>query len=146
MSVEHDLKGLPLVEAVHGSSYSSRYFDACPENSIQRISQPLSIPVAAIDRPGYKSTTALPDPTNVGNDSHFQNEAKWLHNIALPALWREYGVPSRATSISLLAHSIGSAACIIVAALHAQDSTNDRPAYPLSSFVMTGLGSPGKEI
>lgn len=133
-------KGTPLIICLHGSSYSAKYFDAHPNYSIRNVSLQLTIPVIALNRPGYKQTPELGKTSNTGSDTHLQNEALWLHRLVLPTIWRAYGPPLGATSIILLGHGIGGAVSLITSSLSCTDPPEERN-YPLSGLILTGLGS-----
>lgn len=133
-------KGTPLIICLHGSSYSAKYFDAHANYSMRNISTQLTIPVIALNRPGYKQTPELGRTSNTGSDTHLQNEALWLHRLVLPTIWRAYGPPLGATSIILMGHGIGGAVALITSSLSCTDSPSER-AYPLAGLILTGMGT-----
>lgn len=127
-------KHKPLLVCIHGGTYSSRYFDTTPTQSVEAITSGLEIPVIAIDRPGYQGSTA---PTLCGDQTSIQENGILLHTIVLPALWREYGKPAGATTMILLGHSVGGYTSIVIGGLHGNDSS---PSYPLGGLIISGVG------
>ncbi|KAL4948659.1 hypothetical protein BDW69DRAFT_198726 [Aspergillus filifer] len=126
----------PLVIALHGGCYDSRYFDALPKYSASLTSAAYGIPFISIDRPSYGRTSSI-SPVPEGSD-FFQETGTWLHRYILPALWSEFGAPNKCTSLVILAHSLGVIGGIIAAALHAQDNN---PLYPLAGLITSGMGN-----
>lgn len=127
---------MPLIVCIHGGTYCAEYFDAQPCHSILEVAKPLGIPIISINRPGYKQTTALPEPSNTGSDTHLQNDGRWLHQVAIPALWNEFGRQSGASTIVLLGHSLGMGVAIIISSLHSQEGSS---VYPLAGLAASGL-------
>ncbi|KAF2209945.1 hypothetical protein CERZMDRAFT_46366 [Cercospora zeae-maydis SCOH1-5] len=138
--VNRSSHGTPLIICLHGSSYCAKYFDAHQHYSIRNISEQLSIPVIALNRPGYKQTPQLGKTENTGSDTHLQNEALWLHRLVLPAVWRAFGPPFGATSIVLMGHGIGGAVALIASSLSCTDPPAER-TYPLGGLILTGMGT-----
>ncbi|KIX95522.1 uncharacterized protein Z520_08642 [Fonsecaea multimorphosa CBS 102226] len=125
----------PLIVALHGGSYTSKYFDAVPEHSGGTISGTTGVPFVAIDRPGYRESSSLPA---VPHGSTFaQEEGKYLHQYILPKIWEEYGVPSGASSLVVMGHSLGCSPCVVAAALHSQEA---EPQYPWVGMILSGRG------
>jgi pimeloyl-ACP methyl ester carboxylesterase len=89
----------------------------------------------AIDRPGYGTSTGLPTTLQEG-DSWHQQEGRHLHRQILPAIWNHFGQRSGATSMVMMAHSLGAPGSIVAAALHAEAPQ----AYPLSGAIWAGCG------
>ncbi|KAH7486569.1 hypothetical protein FOMA001_g4829 [Fusarium oxysporum f. sp. matthiolae] len=130
------LKHGPLVVGLHGGCYTSHYFDATPEYSARGISEALSVPFVAIDRPDYRDTTpvgSIPE-----GSSYPEQWGRRLHESILPALWKEYGLANACTCIVLHCHSLGANGAIVTSSLHA---TSSSPAYPLGGIVISGFGS-----
>ncbi|KAJ9606704.1 hypothetical protein H2200_008712 [Cladophialophora chaetospira] len=123
----------PLLVAVHGGTYSSEYFNASPSHSGGTISVQFGVPFVAIDRPGYRGSSALPSIPS--DSSFFQEEGRYMHQYILPRLWEEYGQSSGASTIVLMGHSLGCSACIIAPALHSQEK---EARYPLAGVVLSG--------
>ena len=124
----------PLIVAVHGGTYTSKYFDASPECSAGTWSEQLGVPFVAFDRPGYWESSALPSVLPEGS-TFFQEEGKHLHKFILPKLWQEYGHRAGATTIVLVGHSMGVSSCIIAASLHPTDAS---AGYPLGGLILSG--------
>ncbi|KAF2725527.1 hypothetical protein K431DRAFT_290649 [Polychaeton citri CBS 116435] len=117
---------------------NAKYFGSDP-CSIKPISDALQIPVIALNRPGYAGTTALLIPTNTGSDTHYQNEARWLVETALLAIWPAYSEKSNtANSITLLARSAGCGPTLIAASLYSQLS---HTLFPFKGSMLSGFGS-----
>lgn len=133
------LKYRPLIVGLHGSTYDCQYFDANAEHSASITSSALGIPFVAIDRPGFGGTTSLPSTPAIS--SFFQETGSWLHHYTLPALWTEFGVPNECNCIALLCHSLGAMGGIVAAALHSQDTKQNRTSlYPLGGIIVSGIG------
>ncbi|KAL8856714.1 MAG: hypothetical protein Q9178_006671 [Gyalolechia marmorata] len=111
-------KGTPLIVGLHGGSYSAEYYNATPTYSASPYSAFLRVPFVAINRPGYKDSTALPDTLPEGS-TFFQEEGRYLHNEILPAIWEAYAAGYGVSSIVILAHSLAVPMTIVAAALHA---------------------------
>lgn len=127
---------IPLIVCIHGASYDSEYFDIDSQHSIFTLGETLQIPVVAIDRPGYGGSTAYPDPKVKNEDlerqctTFVQEQGKYLNSIVLPALWKEFG--STASSMVVLAHSIGGMMAIVAA--------TEPKEYPLAGLLVSGIG------
>ena len=72
---------VPLVVAVHGGTYTSRYFDV-PGYSLLERSAALGIPIVAIDRPGYGNSALLPEA-----ESTIRGQARYLTG-QIKDVWR----------------------------------------------------------
>ena len=132
----------PLLVCVHGGTYTADYFNASPSTSIASVSNPLSVPVISISRPGYGGSDSLPPlPAPSTGITYIQEQGKHLHEVTLPYLWKRYGISSGANSIVLLSHSIGSAISIVASALHAEDAARPKgAAYPLAGLITSAIG------
>ncbi|OAP63870.1 hypothetical protein AYL99_03097 [Fonsecaea erecta] len=126
----------PLVVGIHGGTYFSKYFDAGTTNSALRLAETLGVPFVSIDRPGYKDSTELP-PVSEGS-TFLQEEGRYLHRYILPTIWQEFGTSSGATTVVVLAHSLGSPSAIVATALHAKEP---QPQYPCGGLIMSGWGT-----
>ena len=134
-------KGLPLIVAIHGGTYTADYYNADEERSIHVPSLALGLPVVAVNRPGYAGVPALPP---IPKESSFiQQHGEYLHAILLPAVWKKFGSPRGATSIVLHTHSIGSGVGIVAAALHGLSPST--ALYPLSGLITSGIGTQFRE-
>ena len=113
----------PLIVALHGGTYTSAYFDV-PGYSLLSRAEALGIPILAIDRPGYGSSTPLePD------DATHARNAEVL-DAAIGSFWREHGGGAR--GVVLIGHSIGGAIATLIAAR--------QPAWPLLGLAVSGVG------
>ena len=125
---------VPLVICLHGGSYDSEYFDAGDGYSIASVTDALQIPVIAVNRAGYEGTKpCMPDGEP---DTYAEAQGKYLDSTVIPALWKEYGPHVRASSVVILAHSIGAMMAIISVGCHQQAQS-----YPLSGLIVSGIGS-----
>ncbi|KIW10585.1 hypothetical protein PV08_11549 [Exophiala spinifera] len=131
----------PLIVALHGGTYTSKYFDVDEVYSASTVSNALGIPFVAIDRPGYDSSTGF--TSTPAGSSYAEESGLWLHRHVLPLLWSKYGVSSGCSCIVLHAHSLGTISGIIAATLHAKESEEGgkKPSYPLGGISMSGFGS-----
>jgi pimeloyl-ACP methyl ester carboxylesterase len=134
----------PLVVAIHGGSYSSTYFTASSgtTRSSLQIAEALDVPLIAIDRPGYRSSTAIGQVP--AGSTFLREEGIHLHTKLLPALWQEFGLSAGAATIVLLSHSLGTPSAVIAAALHVRASEDSSKAhslsYPLGGLIISGWG------
>lgn len=115
-------KETPLIVALHGGSYSADYYNATLVNSAPPYSTFLGVPFIAINRPGYKDSTALPDALPEGR-TFLQVEGRYFHNEILPAVWKAYAADYGVISIVVLAHSLSAPMTIVAAALNATETT-----------------------
>ncbi|KAL8789274.1 MAG: hypothetical protein Q9213_001197, partial [Squamulea squamosa] len=115
-------KDTPLIIALHGGSYSADYYNATPTYSALPYSNFLRVPFIALNRPGYKDSTDLPDPVPDGS-TFLQEEGRYLHNEILPAVWKAYAGDYGVSSIVILAHSLSVPMTIVAAALNATTSS-----------------------
>ena len=55
-------RGKPLIAALHGGTYTARYFDVAgsPQGSFLDAAAAAGYPVVCFDRPGYGGSAALP--------------------------------------------------------------------------------------
>jgi pimeloyl-ACP methyl ester carboxylesterase len=112
---------LPLVIALHGGTYTSTYFDI-PGYSLLSRAAALGIPIIALDRPGYKGSTAVPE-----SDSIILSNAEALDEI-IGEIWEDRGEGLR--GVVLVGHSIGGAVATALAAKH--------PSWPLLGLATSG--------
>ncbi|WP_431875712.1 alpha/beta hydrolase [Amycolatopsis sacchari] len=114
--------GTPLVVALHGGGYHSGYFDV-PGHSLLDLGTAAGFAVFALDRPGYGGS----DPLR--GEASFAGSAEVL-DAAIDTLWTEHarGRPG----VVLIAHSIGSAIAVHLAARH--------PRWPLLGISLHGIG------
>lgn len=117
---------LPLIVALHGGTYTSRYFDT-PGASLLDRAVANGIPAVALDRPGYLGSPALPPSqcTVIGQAQHLM--------AALEDCWQRYGQGTR--GIFLIGHSIGGA----IAASIAAQASKAPPRFPLLGVALSGM-------
>jgi pimeloyl-ACP methyl ester carboxylesterase len=113
----------PLVIAVHGGTYTSRYFDVPGYSMFSRAAE-VGMPMLAPDRPGYGESLEMPE-----SDSTLQGNAAFLRQ-ALSEAWGRYGGSAR--GIVLVGHSIGAAISMIVA--------GEKLDWPLLGLALSGVG------
>ena len=113
----------PLIVAVHGGTYSSRYFDVPGYSLIDRAAA-LGLPVLAVDRPGYEQSVVLP-----ASSATLRGNADFLRT-ALGDAWNRYRGSAR--GIVLIGHSIGAAIAMMVA--------SDKLDWPLLGIAISGVG------
>lgn len=113
----------PLIIAIHGGTYTSKYFDV-PGYSLLDRAAALGIPIIAVDRPGYGESSPLP----AGEATIAQN-AQVLEE-AIGQIWRTQAGGAR--GIVLIGHSIGAAVTVAIAAR--------QPPWPLLGVSISGVG------
>ena len=113
----------PLVVAIHGGTYTSRYFDL-PGHSLIDRAVANGLDVVAIDRPGYGGSPAL-SPAQMD----IPGQAAFLVGALMP-VWLRFGADH--AGMFLIGHSIGAAiASTIVAA---------PGALPVIGLAISGVG------
>jgi pimeloyl-ACP methyl ester carboxylesterase len=113
----------PVVVAIHGGTYFSKYFDI--ENySLLELGVDQGLSVIAIDRPGYGQSTPLPDAPDL-----LHQNALYL-NAIIPRVVAE--LASGRAQVFLIGHSMGGAIAITIASL--------RPEW-LSGIAVSGIGT-----
>lgn len=117
---------LPLVVALHGGTYTSRYFDI-PGASLLDRALANGIPAVALDRPGYGASPALP-----AGQSTVAGQASYLLKV-LEDCWQRYGQGTK--GIFLIGHSIGGA---ITASIAAQ-AAGSPARFPLLGLALSGM-------
>jgi pimeloyl-ACP methyl ester carboxylesterase len=119
---EQTTEDTPLIVALHGGTYTSKYFDV-PGYSLLDKAAALHIPIMALDRPGYGESTALPPAeATIARNAAVLDEA-------LNEIWRRDG---GGRGIVLIGHSIGGAIAISIAAR--------QPSWPLLGVAISGVG------
>jgi len=113
----------PLIVAIHGGGFTSAYFDCSEYSLLDRVSA-AGCPSIGIDRPGYGSSSALPE-----GDRAIPRNAELLQAVISKA-WpkREYNC----SGVVLIGHSIGSGVALYIAS-QATD-------WPLLGVAFSGLG------
>lgn len=116
-------RDMPLVIAIHGGTYTSRYFDL-PGYSLLDRAKANGIPLIALDRPGYGGSAVLPPA-----ESGIEHSAMVLDQ-AIGAMFARAGQDT--AGVVLIGHSIGAAIAAMIAARG--------PAWPLLGLAMSGIG------
>jgi pimeloyl-ACP methyl ester carboxylesterase len=114
--------GAPVIVAVHGGTYFSKYFDI-DDHSLLELGLARNVPIIAIDRPGYAASTPLPDAPDL-----LHQNALRLHEV-IPAVVAEL-VPD-ASGTFLIGHSMGGLIAITIASL--------QPEW-LTGIAVSGIG------
>jgi pimeloyl-ACP methyl ester carboxylesterase len=112
---------VPLVVALHGGTYTSTYFDI-PGYSLLGRAAAVGIPIIALDRPGYKGSTPVPE-----SESIILANAEVLDQV-IGEIWEDHG--RSLSGVVLVAHSIGGAVATALAAR--------RPSWPLLGLATSG--------
>jgi pimeloyl-ACP methyl ester carboxylesterase len=128
---------IPLVVLVHGGSCNSDYFDIDEEHTVRHFTEVLGIPAIALNRPGYGGTTSLPSPPAGNTETYIQRHGRWLHELALPAVWKEFSKALNVSSVVLYGVSVGGGVAIVAAGLAGRTTM----AYKLSGLALSALGS-----
>lgn len=117
--------GKPLIAALHGGTYTARYFDVAggPDGSFLDVATAHGHPVVAFDRPGYGGSTPLAPEANT-----FARHAELLGGALAQAATR-----LAADSVFLVGHSIGGMIALTIAAT--------APGLPLIGVSATGMGA-----
>lgn len=113
--------GAPLVIALHGGTYSSKYFDI-PGYSLLDRGTAAGVPVIALDRPNYIDSSPLESAGSI----IFANAD--VLSEAIGSIWAEYG--EGMAGVVLVAHSIGGAIATKIAA--------SSPSWPLIGLATSG--------
>ncbi len=115
--------GAPLVVAIHGGTYTARYFDV-PGHSLCDRARAAAIPFLAPDRPGYGGSPRLaPEASTISGQAAHLTDA--LHDA-----WTRYGDGCR--GMVLIGHSIGAAIAATIAAAPS--------GLPLIGVALSGVG------
>ncbi len=112
-----------LLVAVHGGTYTSKYFDTSPSQLLEFCSS-LGYSVLALDRPGYGAAVSVPV-----DQLSFDDQVPVLRR-ALEVIWHDYGQQS--AGMFLIGHSIGGMISLLLAA--------ENPHERLIGMNMTGAG------
>ncbi len=112
-----------LIVALHGGTYSSKYFDTAPSRLLDFCAS-LGYSILALDRPGYGTATSVPQ-----DQLSFDGQVPILRQ-ALENIWQDYAQQS--AGMFLIGHSIGGMITLLLAAEH--------PHERLLGLNMTGSG------
>lgn len=111
----------PLVIAIHGGTYTSRYFDIDDHSLLERAGVN-GVPAIAIDRYGYGGTPFIEDMSILGQ------AAALSHGLA--DVWETHR--GNAVGVVLIGHSIGAAIALGIA--------SDPGRLPLLGVAVSGIG------
>jgi pimeloyl-ACP methyl ester carboxylesterase len=111
----------PLVIAIHGGTYTSRYFDVTDHSLLQRAATN-GVPAIAINRYGYGGTPFIDDMSILGQAAAL--------GAGLADVWDAHR--GDATGMVLIGHSIGAAITLGVA--------SDPGRLPLLGVAVSGIG------
>ncbi|MBO2463944.1 alpha/beta hydrolase [Actinomadura violacea] len=117
--------GRPLIVALHGGTYTARYFDVAgaDQGSFLDVAGRAGYRVVAFDRPGYGGSTPLDPDANT-----FARHVELLDSAIGQAVER-----SGAGGVFLVGHSIGGMIALMIAA--------GDPGFPLIGVSATGMGA-----
>ena len=117
--------GKPLIAALHGGTYTARYFDIAgsPQGTFMDLAAASGYPVVSFDRPGYGASPAL-DPA----DNTFDRHARLLAAAIAQAAAR-----FSADGVFLVGHSIGGMIAMMIAAGDID--------FRLTGMSVTGMGA-----
>lgn len=139
----HSSSHKPLLIGIHGGSCSAHTWDASPQYTASTYSSLTGIPFVAFHRPNYLGTSGWLRSTDTfkapEERSYFEQEARWLHEFILPALWETYGVPNGCQSIVSDSHSMAGPVTVIAAGYYSQTPPEER-TYPWAGMVISGIG------
>jgi pimeloyl-ACP methyl ester carboxylesterase len=118
--------GYPLLVALHGGSYTGRYFAVAgaPAGSFLDVAARNGFRTVAVDRPGYGESDSLPDTGNT-----FARQAELIDGLVGQLVSDAPETPS----VVLVGHSIGGIIAFEVAAR--------KPAWNLAGVTVTGVGA-----
>ncbi|KAJ9609445.1 hypothetical protein H2200_005772 [Cladophialophora chaetospira] len=139
-ALELSSSSVPLLVLVHGGGCNSDFFDINQKHSVRGFSKILGIPVIAINRPGYGGTPLLAAGAAQATETLIQRHGHWVHELVLPAIWKEFSAALNTSSIVLYGESIGGAVCTVAAGLHGRDPSQ----YKLAGLVLSAMGSAPK--
>ena len=115
--------GKPLVIAVHGGTYTSRYFDL-PGRSLLAVAAANGFDIVAIDRPGYAGSAMLGvDCMDIAGQASFLVDE-------LSKVWQKFGEGH--DGLFLIGHSIGAAIAAMIASAPG--------ALPVIGLAISGVG------
>ncbi len=118
-------RGKPLIAALHGGTYTARYFDVAgsPQGTFIDLAAAAGYRVVCFDRPGYGASTALPPAENT-----FARHARLLAGAIAQATAR-----FPADGVFLAGHSIGGMIAMMIAAGDVD--------FRLTGLSVTGMGA-----
>ena len=118
-------RGKPLIAALHGGTYTARYFDVAgsPQGTFMDLAAAAGYPVVSFDRPGYGASSALAPAENT-----FDRQARLLAGAIAQAAAR-----FSADGVFLAGHSIGGMIAMMIAAGDID--------FRLTGLSVTGMGA-----
>lgn len=118
-------EGKPLIVALHGGTYTGRYFDVdgSGAGSFMDVAAALGYSVVSFDRPGYGASSALEPEQNTFD----------RHALIMADAIRQAAQQYRADSVFLVGHSIGGMIVLMIAA-------GDKE-FRLAGVSVTGMGA-----
>jgi pimeloyl-ACP methyl ester carboxylesterase len=114
--------GAPLLIALHGGSYTSRYFDVSGYSLLDSAARN-GVTTIAVDRPEYGTSTPVPHTGSI-----IDRNAEALDHL-IGDLWAQYGADK--AGVVLIGHSIGSTVTVALAGRN--------PAWPLLGIAISGV-------
>lgn len=127
---------IPLLVLVHGGSVNCDSFDIDEKHTVRQFSEILGIPVISLNRPGYGGTAPLASSPTANTETYIQKHGRWLHELALPAIWTEFSKTLNISSIVLYGCSVGGGVATVAGGLAGRSS----PIYKLSGLVLSAVG------
>ncbi|HWD05913.1 MAG TPA: alpha/beta hydrolase family protein [Amycolatopsis sp.] len=118
----------PLLVALHGGGYNSRYFDVAG-HSLLDLGEATGFPIFALDRPGHGGS----DPLAEGEVTYARGAE--VLDAAIEQLWADHGAGR--PGVVILSHSIGSAIAVHIAAR--------QPHWPLLGMSLHGVNDVSPE-
>lgn len=117
--------GKPLIAALHGGTYTARYFDVAgsPQGTFMDLAAAAGYPVVSFDRPGYGGSPPLGPADNT-----FNRHARLLADAIAQATAR-----FSADGVFMVGHSIGGMLAMMIAA--------DEVDFRLVGLSVTGMGA-----
>lgn len=137
ISKKQQAGSVPMLICIHGGSYDAEYFDADDHHSVATLCEAFEIPVISLSRPGYGLSSPLPKvAVSEEGYTYAQWQGKYLNDTVIPAIWSAYGKPAGATTVVILAHSIGAMMATVAAGCY-----TGKEGYPLGGLITSGIGS-----
>ena len=120
--------------------FTCDYFDLDAKHTVRQFSELLGVPAIAFNRPGYGGTPTLRGVGTGASETLIQCHGRWINELALPAIWKEFSHSLNVSSTVLYGEPIGGAVCTMAAGLHAKDGA----PYKLAGLMLSAIGSARK--